>query len=88
MTQEIGSFDSRVEKGFLTRCTVMGDTRHHKVSQIISLEVEAVGKSTFLIFRTYFRAYHRIFMCIGVCIDSLILLFDDNGGMNISVLAL
>lgn len=88
MAQEVGGLDCCVKQLGLACSSLVDDTRHHEVTEVVGLEVETVGKRTLLILGSNLGAYHglRLVSCVGI--DSTVTLIDDNGGVDISVLPL
>ncbi|MPM59081.1 hypothetical protein SDC9_105919 [bioreactor metagenome] len=58
MAKEIGSLHRYIKQGFLAGSTVMGNTGHHQMPQVIGFKVQAVSKRTFLILGSYLGTNH------------------------------
>ena len=85
MAKEIGRFNGSIKQCTFSGSTVVNDSRHHQMSQIICLEIQTVGKSPFLIFISYFRTDHRLPMRLRMRIDSLVPFFDNHRSMDIPI---
>ena len=90
MTKEIGGTDGCIKKSGLPGGTTMNDGGHHQMSQIVDFKVQAIGKGAFLIFGSYLGSDDCLLMRLfqSMSIDSLIKLFDNNRGMDISICSL
>ena len=85
MAKEIGRLDGCVKQGTLTRGAIVGDARHHEVTQVVSLEVQSVGKSPLLVFRSDLCTDDGLVAVFAVCIDTLVSLFDDDRCVDVSI---
>ena len=86
--EEVGGLDSAIEERGLSRGTLVDDGCHHQVAQVVGLEVETIGKGSLLVLLPYCGADDGLLFLHRVTIDATIHFVDDDGRMDIAILAL
>ena len=90
VTKEICSFHGSIKKSRFSGSTVVNDTCHHQVSQVIRFKIQPIGKCTFFVLRAYFRTNHCLLLGISqrMAVYSLIQFFYNNRRMYITICTL
>ena len=87
MAEEVGRLNGGIEQGAFARSTIVRDTGHHQVAEVIGLEVQAIGEGTLLIGTTHLRA-DGLLGCMAMGVDTLVALVDNHRRMDVAIFTL